>query len=44
LANDYRRSAKLLEIREERGVDRVRERLNQLKKSHREKEMAILKA
>lgn len=44
LANDYRRNAKLLEIRAERGVDKVREHLNQLKKTHREKEQAMLKA
>lgn len=43
-ADDYRRRAKLLDLREQNGIDTVKQKLSQLKKAHRDKEMAMLKA
>ena len=39
-ADDYRRRSKLLDLREQHGLQKVKQRLNQLKKNCREKELA----
>lgn len=44
LADDYRRQAKLMDLRQKSGVDSVKQKLNTLKKNFRDKKLAEEKA